>query len=66
VKAETRQFQSFVRLSAMLTHDLKNAIEALSLTVSNMESHFDNKDFRADAMKSVTGATNNLRALVLV
>jgi signal transduction histidine kinase len=30
---ETRQFQSFVRLSAVLTHDLKNAIEALSLIV---------------------------------
>jgi signal transduction histidine kinase len=63
-EAETRQFQSFLRLSAMLTHDLKNAIEALSLTVGNMERHFDNKEFRADAMKSVTGATDNLRALV--
>ncbi|HEV7796810.1 MAG TPA: ATP-binding protein [Pyrinomonadaceae bacterium] len=64
-EAETRQFQSFVRLSAILTHDLKNAIEALSLTVANMERHFDNKEFRADAMKSVTGATDNLRALVV-
>jgi len=63
-EAETRQFQSFVRLSAVLTHDLKNAIEALSLTVGNMERHFDNEDFRVDAMKSLTGATDNLRALV--
>jgi signal transduction histidine kinase len=63
-EAETRQFQSFVRLSAILTHDLKNAIEALSLTVTNMERHFDDKDFRADAMKSLTGATDNLRAVV--
>ena len=47
-ESETRQFQSFVRLSAILTHDLKNAIEALSLTVSNMEWHFDNQEFRAD------------------
>ena len=62
--AETRQFQSFVRLSAILTHDLKNAIEGLSLTVGNMERHFDNKEFRADAMKSLTGCTDNLRALV--
>ncbi len=63
-EAETRQFQSFVRLSAVLTHDLKNAIEALSLTVSNMERHFDNPEFRADAMNSLTGATDKLRALV--
>ena len=63
-EAETQQFESFFRLSAMLTHDLKNAIEALSLTVGNMERHFDNEQFRIDAMKSLTGATNKLKALV--
>jgi signal transduction histidine kinase len=61
---ESRQFESFVRLSAMLTHDLKNAIEGLSLTVSNMERHFDNPQFRTDAMKGLTSATDKLRALV--
>jgi signal transduction histidine kinase len=63
-EAESRQFDSFVRLSAVLTHDLKNAIEALSLTVANMERHFENADFRADAMKTLRGATENLRSLV--
>lgn len=61
---ESRQFESFVRLSAMLTHDLKNAIEGLSLTVSNMERHFDNPQFRADALKGLTSATDKLKALV--
>ena len=61
---ESRQFDSFVRLSAMLTHDLKNAIEALSLTVGNMERHFDNPQFRTDALKGLTGATDKLKALV--
>jgi signal transduction histidine kinase len=63
-EAEVHQFESFVRLSAMLTHDLKNAIEALSLIVGNMEVHFDNKEFRADMMKSLTLATEKLKALV--
>jgi signal transduction histidine kinase len=63
-EAEARQFESFFRLSAMLTHDLKNSIEALSLIVSNMEKHFDNEQFRADAMKSLTSATDKLRAIV--
>lgn len=63
-EAESRQFESFVRLSAMLTHDLKNAIEALSLTVSNMERHFDNPQFRTDAMKGLTIATDKLKAIV--
>ena len=63
-EAESRQFESFVRLSAMLTHDLKNAIEALSLTVGNMERHFENPQFRADALKGLTSATDKLKALV--
>ncbi len=61
---ETRQFESFMRISAMLTHDLKNAIEGLSLTVGNMERHFDNPQFRADALKGLTSATDKLKALV--
>ena len=63
-EAESRQFESFVRLSAMLTHDLKNAIEALSLTVGNMERHFDNPQFRTDAMKGLANATDKLKAIV--
>jgi signal transduction histidine kinase len=61
---ESRQFESFVRLSAMLTHDLKNAIEGLSLTVGNMEKHFDNPQFRSDAMKGLAGATDKLKGIV--
>ena len=63
-EAESRQFDSFVRLSASLTHDLKNAIEALSLTVTNMDRHFEKAEFRADAMQTLRGATENLRAIV--
>jgi signal transduction histidine kinase len=61
---ESRQFESFLRLSAMLTHDLKNAIAGLSLTVSNMERHFDNEQFRIDALKGLTNATDKLKAIV--
>jgi signal transduction histidine kinase len=63
-EAESRQFTSFIRLSAILTHDLKNSILALSLLVSNMEQQFDREEFRSDAMKSLTEATDKLRSLV--
>ncbi|HEY0384991.1 MAG TPA: HAMP domain-containing protein, partial [Pyrinomonadaceae bacterium] len=63
-EAETKQFESFMRLAAMLTHDLKNAITALSLVVSNMEQQFDNKEFRAEAMESLKESTNKLRLIV--
>ena len=63
-EAESRQFESFLRLSAMLTHDLKNAIASLSLLVRNMEHQFHREEFRADAMRSLTEATDKLRRLV--
>lgn len=63
-EAEMRQFQAFLRISAMMTHDLKNAIAALSLIVRNMERRFHREEFRADAMQSLTLATDKLRALV--
>lgn len=63
-EAEARQFESFIKLSALLTHDLKNAIEGLSLMVGNMERHFDNPAFRSDAMRALTDATNKLRRIV--
>jgi signal transduction histidine kinase len=63
-EAESRQFDSFLRLSAMLTHDLKNTITALSLGVSNMERNFERADFRADAMESLKEVTAKLQRLV--
>lgn len=63
-EAEAHQFQSFIKLAALLTHDLKNAIAGLSLMISNMEGNFDNPQFRADSMKGLTSAADKLRRLV--
>jgi len=63
-EAEMRQFNSFVKLSAMLAHDLKNAIHGLSLMVGNMERHFEKASFRAETMKALAESTDKLRKLV--
>jgi signal transduction histidine kinase len=63
-EAESKQFESFMRLSAMLTHDLKNAITGLSMLVSNMEKQFHREEFRADAVWSLREATDKLRRIV--
>src|SRR5882672_5175712 len=44
-EGEQRQFESFARLSSVLTHDLKNQILSLSLLVNNMERKFDREGF---------------------
>jgi signal transduction histidine kinase len=63
-ESEMRQFQSFVRLSAMLTHDLKNSITGLSMLVTNMERQFHRAEFREDAISSLKQATEKLSGLV--
>jgi signal transduction histidine kinase len=63
-EAESKQFESFMRLSAMLTHDLKNAITGLSMLVSNMEKHLHREEFRADAIYSLREATDKLKRIV--
>jgi signal transduction histidine kinase len=63
-ESENRQFQAFVRLSATLTHDLKNAITGLAMLVTNMERQFHREEFRADAVSSLRDATDKLRAIV--
>lgn len=60
-EAESRQFQSFLRISAMISHDLKNAIAGLSMLVTNMEKQFHREEFRADAVESLREATEKLK-----
>jgi signal transduction histidine kinase len=63
-EAETRQFQSFLRISAMVSHDLKNAIAGLSMLVTNMQKQFHREEFRADAIESLREATEKLKRTV--
>lgn len=63
-ESEQKQFESFARLSAVLTHDLKNSIFSLSLLVQNMERKFDREGFREDAMRTLSNSVNDLQGLV--
>jgi len=63
-EAESRQFASFMRVAAMLTHDLKNAINGLSLLVANMDQFHEKKEFRDEAMAALKEETAKLQRLV--
>jgi signal transduction histidine kinase len=63
-ETEMRQIESFVRVAAMLNHDLKNAINGLSMYVANLESQFENPTFRSDSISALTDATQKLQSLV--
>lgn len=63
-EGEQKQFESFARLSSVLTHDLKNQILSLSLLVNNMERKFDREGFKEDAMRTLSDSVSNLQNLV--
>ena len=58
---EAREMEAFQKLSTFLLHDLKNLASTLSLTLGNMEAHFDNPDFRKDALAVMEQSLNRIK-----
>ena len=48
---EAREIESFQYVSTFLIHNLKNLSSSLSLTLQNLPLHFDNPEFRIDALR---------------
>jgi len=61
---EARQFEAYSRLSAFLTHDLKNAAAQLDLVVRNARRHGSNPEFIADAIDTVANAAGRITRLI--
>jgi putative PEP-CTERM system histidine kinase len=58
--AESKQFDTFNRMSAFLVHDLKNIQAQLSLISSNAKRHRDNPAFVDDVFETIEAATGRL------
>ncbi|NQY35768.1 MAG: PEP-CTERM system histidine kinase PrsK [Alteromonadaceae bacterium] len=58
--AESKQFDTFNRMSAFLVHDLKNVQAQLTLISSNAKKHRDNPEFVDDAFETIESATARL------
>jgi putative PEP-CTERM system histidine kinase len=48
-----KELKAFQTMSAFLVHDLKNAASQLSLTLQNLRVHFDDPEFRGDALRGI-------------
>lgn len=59
-----REMEAFQTMSAFFVHDLKNVGYALSLTLDNLRTHFDNPEFREDAFKAIAKSAGRLDALI--
>lgn len=58
-----KQLEAFQTVSTFLAHDLKNIASTLSVTLQNMPKHFDNPDFRRDALKVISRSVEKINTM---
>jgi putative PEP-CTERM system histidine kinase len=51
---QAKELEAFQVMSAFFIHDLKNLASKLSLVTQNMPAHFDDHEFREDALKTIS------------
>jgi putative PEP-CTERM system histidine kinase len=57
---QARELEAFQTVSAFMIHDLKNLASKLSLTVENLPAHFDNPEFRKDALNVISQSVTKI------
>jgi putative PEP-CTERM system histidine kinase len=57
---KAKEMEAFQTMSTFVVHDLKNLASTLSLTMQNLPIHFDNPEFRNDALKIMKQSVNKI------
>nr|MBA2435025.1 hypothetical protein [Chthoniobacterales bacterium] len=60
----TKEFEALQTVSSFFAHDLKNAASTLSLMLTNLPVHFDDPDFRADALRAIGNTVARINQLI--
>ena len=55
-----KELEAFQTMSAFFVHDLKNATSSLSLTLQNLRVHFDDPQFREDALRGIANTVTRI------
>jgi putative PEP-CTERM system histidine kinase len=58
-----KETEAYQTMSAFMMHDLKNLASNLSLTMQNLPVHFDNPDFRQDALHMIQQSVAKLNKM---
>jgi putative PEP-CTERM system histidine kinase len=61
---EARELEAFQLMSAFFVHDLKNTASTLSLMLQNLPRHFDNPEFREDALGSLRNCVDRIQGQI--
>ncbi len=62
-REESARFDSFHRLSAAVTHDLKGSLSGLSLLMENMERHLEDPAFLRDSAMTIHSAVDRMKRM---
>lgn len=61
---EARKLEAFQTMSTFFVHDLKNTASTLSLMLQNLPRHFDDPDFRQDALRAISKSVDKINAMI--
>ena len=62
--AEARELEAFRTMSTFFVHDLKNAAASLNLMLKNAAVHFDDPEFRADALRGIGNTAGRIETMI--
>ena len=58
------QLAAFQSMAAFFVHDLKNAASTLSIMLQNLPVHFDDPEFRKDALRGIGSTVTHINRLI--
>jgi putative PEP-CTERM system histidine kinase len=61
--SKAKEMEAFQTMSAFFVHDLKNLASKLSLTMQNLPIHFDNPEFRGDALRAISDSVAKINTM---
>jgi putative PEP-CTERM system histidine kinase len=61
--SQAKEMEAFQTMSAFFVHDLKNLASKLSLTMQNLPIHFDNPEFRGDALRAISDSVAKINTM---
>ena len=59
-----RELEAFQTMSTFFVHDLKNTASTLNLMLRNLPVHFDDPEFRADALRGIAKTVDHINGLI--
>lgn len=61
---QAKELEAFQSMAAFFVHDLKNAASTLNLMLQNFPAHFDNPEFKQDALRGIGKTASHINRLV--